>query len=153
MQEGPESGELRELLDQHAIERLLKRYASAIDRKQYDRLDDVFSADAWIDYRGAGGIAGHYPEVKRWLAEVLAPIGEMQHFISNVELEFDGDAATGSTYTINVNGITVEGELKHMIVGAVYVDRFVRRPEGWRIVERRESRLCTFGHAFGPPPQ
>src|SRR5678816_3748489 len=142
MQEGPESGELRELLDQHAIERLLKRYASAIDRKQYDRLDDVFSADAWIDYRGAGGIAGHYPEIKRWLAEVLAPIEEMQHFISNVELEFDGDAAAGSTYTLNVNGITVDGELKHMIVGAVYVDRFARRPEGWRIVERTESRLC-----------
>ena len=31
------------------------------------------------------------------------------------------------------------------MIGAVYVDRFVRRPEGWRIVERRESRLCTFG--------
>src|SRR6187397_2303495 len=72
MRNEPESGELRELLDQYAIERLLKRYASAIDRKQYDRLDDVFSADAWIDYRGAGGIAGHYPEIKRWLAEVLA---------------------------------------------------------------------------------
>jgi len=46
MRQEPESGELRELLDQYAIERLLKRYASAIDRKQYDRLDDIFSADA-----------------------------------------------------------------------------------------------------------
>ena len=96
MRPEPQSGELRELLDQYAIERLLKRYASAIDRKQYDRLDDVFSADFRIDYRGAGGIAGHYPAVTL-LAEVLAPIEE-QHFISNVELEFDGAAATGSTY-------------------------------------------------------
>jgi ketosteroid isomerase-like protein len=153
MRDVAESGELRELLDQYAIERLLKRYASAIDRKDYDRLDACFVPDAWIDYRGAGGIAGHYPEVKRWLAEVLAPIEEMQHFIGNVELEFDGDTATGSTYTLNVNGITVDGELKHMIVGAVYVDRFARGPDGWRIVERSERRLCTFGHSFGPPPQ
>ena len=151
MKDGPQSGELRELLDQHAIERLLKRYASAIDRKQYDRLDAVFTPDAWIDYVEAGGIAGRYPEVKRWLAEVLAPIEEMQHFITNVELEFDGDTATGSTYTLNVNGIRVQGELKHMIVGAVYVDRLTRTTQGWRIVERKESRLCTFGHVFGPP--
>jgi ketosteroid isomerase-like protein len=151
MQVGPESRELRELLDQHAIERLLKRYASAIDRKDYDRLDDVFAPDAWIDYVEAGGIAGDYPAIKRWLAGVLEPIEEMQHFITNVELEFDGDAARGSTYTLNVNGIRVDGEMQHMIVGAVYVDRFARTPRGWRIVERRESRLCTFGHVFGPP--
>ena len=146
-----DSARLREMLDQFAIEKILKRYASALDLKQYDRLDACFTPDAWIDYVAAGGIAGRYPEIKRWLREVLDPIAEMQHFITNVELDIDGDAATGQTYTLNVNGIRdAKGELRHMVVGAIYVDRFERRAEGWRIAERTERRLCTMGHVFGP---
>jgi ketosteroid isomerase-like protein len=142
----------REMLDQFRIERLLKRYASAIDAKDYDRLDACFTPDAWIDYTGAGGVAGRYPVIKNWLREVLEPIVEMQHFISNVELEFDGDHATGTTYTCNVNGIRdAAGVVRHMIVGAVYSDCLVRTDEGWRISQRSERRLCTMGHVFGPP--
>jgi 3-phenylpropionate/cinnamic acid dioxygenase small subunit len=151
MQDGRERSQLRELHDHFAIEQLLTRYASAIDLKQYDRLDACFAPDAWIDYLAAGGIAGRYPEIKRWLADVLAPIEEMQHFISNVELTIDGDLAAGSTYTLNINGIRdAQGDLQHMVVGAVYLDRLERRAEGWRIVERTERRLCTLGHVFGP---
>jgi hypothetical protein len=46
-----------------------------------------------------------------------------------------------------------DGVLQHMIVGAQYIDTFVRTPDGWRIMSRREARLCTFGHKFGPEPQ
>jgi len=144
--------ELRELLDHHAIERILKRYARALDEKNYDALDDCFTADAHLDYTCAGGIAGVYPEVKAWLARVLDPLPEMQHFTTNVELVIDGDSATGASYTLNVNGVhDATGTLQHMIVGAQYIDRYVRTARGWRISDRREARLCTFGHRFGPP--
>lgn len=145
---------LRELFDHYAIEQLLKRYARALDEKNYNGLDDCFTADAYLDYRAAGGIDGRYPQVKAWLAEVLDPIAEMQHFITNVEVEVAGDSAAGTAYTLNVNGITgADGSLQHMVVGAVYIDRFVRTAGGWRIAERRERRLCTLGEAFGPAPQ
>ena len=141
----------REMADHFEIERLLVRYAAALDQKDYDRLDECFAADARIDYSEAGGIAGRYPEVKAWLREVLDPIEEMQHFITNVDLRCDGDRASGRAYTLNVNGIRdAQGAMQHMVVGAVYIDRFERRAEGWRIVERRETRLCTLGRTFGP---
>lgn len=143
--------ELRELLDHHAIERVLKRYARALDEKNYDALDACFTADAHIDYTCAGGLKGAYPEIKAWLAKVLDPLPEMQHFTTNVELTFDGDTAQGTSYTLNVNGMhDATGELRHMIVGAQYIDRFQRTPDGWRISYRREARLCSFGHRFGP---
>lgn len=143
--------ELREVLDHYAIERVLKRYARALDEKNYDALDDCFTPDAHIDYTCAGGLKGAYPEIKSWLAKVLDPLPEMQHFTTNVELAFDGDSAEGTSYTLNVNGMhDASGELRHMIVGAQYIDRFVRTAAGWRISYRREARLCTFGHRFGP---
>ena len=143
--------EMRALLDKAAIEAVLKRYARALDEKAFDDLDACFTPDAHLDYTCAGGIAGAYPEVKAWLVEVLPPIAEMQHFTTNVELVLDGDTATGTSYTLNVNGMRVaSGEVKHMIVGAQYVDRFVRTPDGWRISYRREDRLAAFGHVFGP---
>lgn len=143
--------QLRELLDHHAIEKVLKRYARALDEKNYDALDDCFTPEAHIDYTCAGGPQGPYSQIKPWLAQVLEPLPEMQHFTTNVELAIDGDAATGTSYTLNVNGMhDAAGELRHMIVGAQYIDRFVRTPHGWRIEYRREQRLATFGHRFGP---
>jgi 3-phenylpropionate/cinnamic acid dioxygenase small subunit len=143
--------ELREMLDHYAIEKILKRYARALDEKNYDALDGCFTPDAHLDYTCAGGIAGRYPEVKAWLAQVLDPLPEMQHFTTNVEIAFDGDSAAVTSYTLNVNGVhDAGGELRHMIVGAQYIDRCVRTAQGWRIADRREARLCVFGHKFGP---
>lgn len=143
--------EVRDVLDQWAIEKVLKRYARALDERSFDALDECFTPDAHLDFTCAGGIAGPYPDVKAWFAEVLPPIAEMQHFTTNVEAVVDGDDASCTSYTINVNGMTDRaGDLKHMIVGAQYIDRLRRTPAGWRIVSRREERLVTFGHMFGP---
>jgi hypothetical protein len=59
------------LADRVAMDDLLTRYATAIDSRDWDLLDTVFTDDAQLDYRSAGGIEGSYPEVRRWLAEVL----------------------------------------------------------------------------------
>ena len=145
--------EMREMLDHYAIEKILKRYARALDEKNYDALDAVFTEDAVLDYTAAGGIKGTYPVVKKWLKEVLDPMPEMQHFTTNVEIEFDGDHAKGVSYTFNVNGVHADGKLQHMTVGAQYFDTFARTAQGWRIAARREARLVTFGYVFGPEPQ
>ena len=143
--------ELQEMLDHFAVEKVLKRYARALDEKNYGALDDCFTPDAQIDYTAAGGIKGAYPEVKAWLAEVLVGMPEMQHFTTNVEIQFNGDTAAGKSYTLNVNGLRdADGALRHMIVGAEYIDTYRRTPKGWRIASRREERFCAFGHVFGP---
>ena len=76
--------ELREMLDHFAVEKILKRYARALDEKDYDALDACFTPDAVLDYRAAGGIRDSYPVVKAWLKEVLDPLPEMQHFTTNI---------------------------------------------------------------------
>jgi hypothetical protein len=50
--------ELQELVDRRAIDDLLIRYTTALDTRQLDLLDQVFTADAQIDYAASGGITG-----------------------------------------------------------------------------------------------
>ena len=70
---------LAEISDRLEIQQLLVDYSTAIDQRRFDDLDDIFTADAYIDYRAMGGIDGVYPQVKAWLSEV-SPASRMSKF-------------------------------------------------------------------------
>jgi 3-phenylpropionate/cinnamic acid dioxygenase small subunit len=122
------------------IDSLLTRYATAIDGHDWDLLDTVFAPDAHLDYRSAGGIAGDYPQVKKWLAEVLPAVFEVtQHLVANRDIRIDGDRATARSMIFNPNRYRVNGEVRHFICGGYYRDELRRLPQGWRIVRRVED--------------
>ena len=58
--------ELQELVDRRAIDDLLLRYSTALDTRQWDLLDQVFTADAAIDYGPSGGVKGTSEDLKCW---------------------------------------------------------------------------------------
>ena len=49
---------LQEISDRLEIQDLLTRYSFAIDQRDWDALDSVFTEDARIDYSESGGAAG-----------------------------------------------------------------------------------------------
>lgn len=130
------------LLDRLAVDDLLTAYTTAIDEHAWDRLDAVFTPDALIDYTATGGIAGTYPEVKRWLAEELPAFGAMQHLIAQKQVELDGDTARVRAYFLNPLVVTPEGRAPwRMEVGGVYVHTLVRTAAGWRSRQLVEELL------------
>ena len=134
-----ESEILRALADRSEINDLLVRYSTAIDAREWDLLDTVFMPDARLDYRSAGGITGRYPEVKRWLSEVLPMFRATQHLVMNSHVELAGDEARGTTQFLNPNEATIDGAPWIFTVGGTYHDRLVRTPDGWRIARRVEE--------------
>ena len=80
---------LAEISDRFEIQQLLIDYSTAIDQRRFDDLDRVFTPDAYIDYRAMGGIDGHYPEVKAWLAQVLPNFPAYAHMLGNFDVRFD----------------------------------------------------------------
>ena len=66
--------DIEEISDRLEIEQLMVRYVDAIDSKDWDLLDTVFTKDAFLDYESSGGPEGkgNYPEVKSWLKTSLA---------------------------------------------------------------------------------
>ena len=92
---------LQKISDRLEIQQLMVDYATAIDQRRLDDLDRIFTPDAYIDYRTTGGVDGHYPQVKAWLADVLSNFPAYSHMLGNVDVRIDGDRATSRTICFN----------------------------------------------------
>jgi 3-phenylpropionate/cinnamic acid dioxygenase small subunit len=138
---------LQEISDRLEIDDVLSRYTFAIDTKDFDALDDVFTPDATIDYTTSGGIKGTYPEVKAWLAKALRLFPTTQHLLGNKRVTIDGDAATSRTHFYNPMVAPKDGGggIQMFYVGGYYNDRLVRTPDGWRIADRFEETAWMDG--------
>jgi 3-phenylpropionate/cinnamic acid dioxygenase small subunit len=140
------SDDSRELRDRLEINDLLVRYAWAIDTKDWDALDDVFTPDAHIDYTATGGIAGALADIKPWLAQSLAAFPATQHLLANSQVTIEGDTAKARTAVYNPMGAaTREGPLHFFFMGGIYADQLVRTTTGWRIKERVEHFVWMDG--------
>ena len=71
---------LQELSDRQEIQDLMVAYCYAIDRKNWDELDEVFTPDAVIDYTEMVGFRGNLAETKAFLVEGLAPAQSLSAF-------------------------------------------------------------------------
>jgi SnoaL-like domain len=132
--------ELQEISDRIEIQQLLARYSDAIDRRRWDALDDLFTADAVIDYTAMGGIRGDLPTIKAYLAETLAMFSSTQHLLGAGIIDIDGDAARSVTPCHNPMMIGEGDDAQLLLCGLWYHDELVRTGTGWRICDRREER-------------
>lgn len=146
------SMDLGELSDRAEITDALHRYTVAVDTGEWDRLDDVFTPDAQIDYTETGGTAGPYPEVKAWLAEALPGFSSKRmHTLGQVVISFANtrDQARVTAYFHNPmlvpNGPGGEVGERLVEVGGLYHHTFVRTEAGWRSRRLHEQLVWTRG--------
>ena len=136
---------LQEISDRLEIQQLMVDYATALDEYEIDRMDSIFTPDAYIDYRAMGGVDGRYPEIREWLKKSLKNFSNYYHMISNISIRIDGDTASSKIVCFNPMGVPMEDGTKQvMFLGLWYRDRHVRTPQGWRICERVEE--ATYQH-------
>ncbi len=120
---------LQEISDKLEIQQLFTDYADALDTLQIDKMDDVFTPDAYIDYRAMGGIDGKYPEIRDWLKKSLTGFSNYYHMIGNVSIKVDGDKATSKIVCFNPMGVPMpDGTTQMMFLGLWYLDELVRTP-------------------------
>jgi hypothetical protein len=133
--------------DRFAVDDVLNRFTRAVDTKQFDLLDEVFAADAWIDYTRAGGIADAFlPAVKAWIMRSMAPFTLCQHVIANRDITVDGDQARVHSYLYNPLGAPdADGTMQMYFVGGYYDDAMARTPDGWRITRRVAETVWSNG--------
>ena len=137
--------DLQALSDRLEIQELLARYARAVDTKDWDLWKSVFTADAHVDYASAGGTVGERDEVAAWLEAALAPFPMTQHYITNVEVELDGDRA--DVRAMFYNPMQFPGATELSYCGGSYRHDMVRTADGWR-----SERLVEQNDWFVNPP-
>ena len=121
--------DLQTLIDRAEITDLLTRYARAVDRRDWDLFRTVFTPDARIDYTQVGGAAGSLDEVVGFLSKVMPMFEVMQHLISNIEIDIDGDEAKVTAMVYNPLKLP---DTEVWATGGWYHHELVRTPDGWR---------------------
>ena len=135
---------IEEISDRIEIWELLNAYSHAIDSRRWDDLDDVFTADATIDYTELGGTRGDLADTKAFLAQAMPMFAGFQHMVATTKLTITGDTAAGRTICHNPMVVkTADGSPKVLYCGLWYRDSFVRTPAGWRIKERHEEKCYS----------
>ena len=136
---------IQEISDRMEIEDLIVEYAHIIDQQDIDRLDEVFSAEAVIDYTVMGGPKGSLEEIKVFLKSALPAFSNTQHMISNYRIKVTGDEATGRIMCFNPMEFNMPDQGNPIFfLGLWYVDKYIRTEDGWRIQERTEEKSYSY---------
>jgi hypothetical protein len=138
---------LQEVSDRMEIQELMVKYCHAIDNRDWDVLDEIFTPDAVIDYSEMVGIKGSLVEIKAFLAESIQQLSVSQHIISTAQIKIEGDCAHGRTICTNPMVLRHDGHV--MLVGLWYRDEFVRTAKGWRIKSRYEENCWRYNVPAG----
>ena len=127
------------------IRQVKYRYLRCVDRKLWDEIGDVFTADATVDYGtqvfGKPLAMTGRDEIVAFFRSNMGPGIISVHSAGQPEITVDGDTATASTDYLFVRP-TAEGVT--LVATGRYRDRLVRHGSRWQFRERAISLL-------GPP--
>ena len=136
--------DLQNISDRIEIEELLVRYSRAIDYRNFEELEGIFTEDAEFDAGGLGKPVG--PAAIRAMIEgTLTGLDATQHLVAKSLIEIDGDTAEVRTYLFSQHIRKDAPGVDYYMLGAEYCDRARRTPEGWRLTYRRLDRMWTVG--------
>lgn len=137
--------DLQQLTDRIEIEELLVRYSRAIDSKDFDTLETLFTPDATFD-GGSLGCPTGAAAIRAMIEGTLTGLDATQHLVGKSLIELTGDEAEVRTYLFSQHiRESAPGPVKHYALGGEYADRVVRTPDGWRIAYRRLDRMWKEG--------
>lgn len=136
--------DMQYLLDAHRIQQCLLKYPVALDSRDFDLLESLFTADARIDIPAAGVF-----DPARYRAAAEAGLGRLdatQHFVGQALLRIEGDRASARSYLVAqhvVNALAPDGTLK---IGAWYNDELRRVDGQWLIAARTGNAVWWEGN-------
>jgi hypothetical protein len=131
--------------DRQDIAEVIMIYATAIDRREWSRFSDMFTADADIDYGEIGKWSGA-DEIGDFMRRAHETAHHTMHRLTNQVITVDGDTAKARTYVDALIIVADDGSGVNAV--GFYDDHLVRRESGWLVDKRvftpvRLSTLTT----------
>jgi 3-phenylpropionate/cinnamic acid dioxygenase small subunit len=127
-----------------AIQQVLYHYAYALDARDYDALDDVFSPDAKL--HTSGGTLMSPAQYKAMCATELVKLDATHHMITNTGVTVDGDRASSRAYFQAQHVKRSLAPDSQLLMAGWVDDELERRAVGWRIVDRRWHSSWSSGN-------
>ena len=137
---------VQQVLDIHAIQQLMVRYAERIDANDPEGAAACFAEDGigkyWGDFEGRKAIAER-------LTVILNLFSCTSHHLSNTSIELEGGQATAMSYVYAFHTMADSGEPWHY--WGRWVDRLKRTDEGWLFAEREVVGVGSLEPASADP--
>jgi SnoaL-like domain len=119
--------------DMWEIYRLCSRFGSTRDLNQHDEWVSLFTQDGTFEIPRIGPRRGHH-DLRILSEELQLPDGvQAKHYVSNINVEIDGDEASGTAcfqFFRIVDGVPVLAAI------GTYIDRFRRIERTWKFASR-----------------
>jgi len=132
------------LLDAHQIGQCLLKYPVALDSRDFDLLESLFTPDARIDIPAAGVFD---PAGYRAASEAgLGRLDATQHFVGQPVLKIEGDRAWARSYLLAQHALNALAPAGTLTIGAWYNDELVRREGSWLIAARTGNAVWWSGN-------
>ena len=130
--------------DKLEISDLIARYPDVIDSRDFDRLDELCTADARFDFSTFGGPTDSLTGIKQFLRDSLGFFKRSQHMMGLPMITLEGDRARARTSCTNPMLFeNSDGTTTVWLIGLWYDDEFERTAEGWRFTLRKQERCYT----------
>lgn len=131
--------QVRTLMDREAIRDLFITFAAAMDGKDWELLDTVWSDDAVYD-RSAMTWDGFTEDAWRGRVDIMKQMVEgvsrhfaAHHILTNYRIRIDGDRARAVVYLHSVHLDDPQKPEEHGDHGAWYLGELIRTTHGWKI--------------------
>jgi hypothetical protein len=108
---------------------VLVRYATGIDRRDWELLRSCFTADCEVDYGDIGRWHGA-AEIVEWMRLVHEPCGHTMHRITNQTVTAKGDGVSARSY-VDALIMSADNQSGTRATG-FYDDELVVTDDGWR---------------------
>lgn len=141
---------LKRLLDEAEIGRLLLGFAAALDAKDWASYAATFTEDGVFEIMGQKRRGRE--EIAAGPARDLARYHALQHYSTNHVINVEGDRATASHYVIGVHVPDAGAPERHADVGGRYHCECLRTADGWRLKHVRIEVLWSGGEDFRVEP-
>jgi ketosteroid isomerase-like protein len=129
------------LEDKDALAELLNRYCKTADAHDWEGWSGTLTEDCVFD-APIGKHSGREPVVAA-AAEMHAVNEVLQHAITNMQFEVDGDRATGTASLLFQGVPDANKPTEHDDMGGPYEFQFRREPDGWRIEVMKLRAIWT----------
>lgn len=123
---------LRSVEDRLELTELFARYGRGLDTHDTALLADVFTEDLYVEH---GAVTPPVHGRDAFLDLVLSTLPSMryvQHYVTNVEVDVDGDEAEARAFVLAIHDVELDGEPAQVPAGAAYHAGARRTETGWR---------------------
>ena len=136
--------DLGHLVAERAIHLQLCAIARSMDERDWGGLDGVIAEDATGDFGDGCEVSGRAGFVEIF-QRYLGACGSTQHLLGNLEVSIQGNVAESRCYVRDMHqGM---GDAEHLFCSSpgIYLDRWRRTPDGWRLTHRTKKNLMMIG--------